>query len=178
MNDWWIPSAVVLIDCISPSLESPIALVRLNQFNLDSFRRLIWFQLPCLTSIDSHFTILFVLGISFWNLSQVYGPRIDDPASKAFERCSSDTYQITGPCTYQLCYVYLYRSGIDGWMPESVQIYGSTSKAVSFYYNTFIPNEVWYGFNLCNSPPSSSGTRILTNIVQGLLLSALLFFCM
>ncbi|KAF4372358.1 hypothetical protein F8388_027031 [Cannabis sativa] len=26
-----------------------------------------------------------------------------------------------------------------------------TSKPFPFYYNTFIPNGVWYGFNLCNA---------------------------
>ncbi|KAA8540482.1 hypothetical protein F0562_024599 [Nyssa sinensis] len=53
--------------------------------------------------------------------NQVYAPRIDDPSSRTFERCSVDTFQIYGPCTYQICYFYLYRSGYDGWKPESVQ---------------------------------------------------------
>ncbi|KAA8541906.1 hypothetical protein F0562_023058 [Nyssa sinensis] len=56
--------------------------------------------------------------------NQVYAPRLDDPSSRTFERCSVDTFQIYGPCTYQVCYLYLYRSGYDGWKPESVQVYG------------------------------------------------------
>ncbi|KAM6602262.1 hypothetical protein CsatA_021871 [Cannabis sativa] len=83
--------------------------------------------------------------------NQVYAPRLDDPRSKTFERCSTDTFEVSGPCTYQICYLYLYRSGYDGWKPETVKLYGYHVKAVSFYYNTFIPNGVWYGFNLCNA---------------------------
>ncbi|XP_057505394.1 embryo-specific protein ATS3A-like [Actinidia eriantha] len=81
---------------------------------------------------------------------QVYAPRIDDPSTGTFERCSVDTYQITGPCLYSVCYLYLYRSGYDGWKPKSVQVYGYYTGSVTFYYNTFIPNGVWYGFNYCS----------------------------
>ncbi|KAI4329329.1 hypothetical protein L6164_021605 [Bauhinia variegata] len=82
--------------------------------------------------------------------NQVYAPRIDDPYSRTFEQCSTDTFEIYGPCTYQICYLYLYRNGYDGWKPEKVTVYGYYTRAVTFYYNTFIPNGIWYGFNLCN----------------------------
>ncbi|KAG4397940.1 hypothetical protein GLYMA_10G242000v4 [Glycine max] len=88
--------------------------------------------------------------------SVIYAPRLDDPASGTFESCSSDTFQITGPCAYQICYVYLYRSGLDGWKPESVKINSYNGRAVTFYYNTYIPRDTWYGFNLCNGASSSS----------------------
>lgn len=87
--------------------------------------------------------------------NQVYAPRLDDPSSRTFERCSSDTFEISGPCTYQLCYVYLYRSGFDGWKPESIKIYGYNTRSVTFYYNTFIPGDVWYGFNQCSGMSSA-----------------------
>ncbi|KAI4351867.1 hypothetical protein L6164_006172 [Bauhinia variegata] len=87
--------------------------------------------------------------------NQIYAPRLDDPSSKTFERCSSDTFQINGPCAYQICYVYAYRTGLDGWRPETVKIYGHNTRAVTFYYNTFIPADTWYGFNLCNASSSS-----------------------
>ncbi|KAI7985942.1 Embryo-specific protein ATS3B [Camellia lanceoleosa] len=32
---------------------------------------------------------------------QVHAARLDDPLSGAFERCSVDTYEITGPCLYE-----------------------------------------------------------------------------
>ncbi|KAK4362197.1 hypothetical protein RND71_017438 [Anisodus tanguticus] len=83
--------------------------------------------------------------------NQVYAPRLDDPASRAFERCSKDTYTVYGPCTYQICYVYLYRSGYDGWIPSDVTIYGYNSKAVTFTYNVGIPRDTWYGYNYCRS---------------------------
>ncbi|XVE89108.1 hypothetical protein DITRI_Ditri19aG0124000 [Diplodiscus trichospermus] len=90
------------------------------------------------------------------NATQVYAPRIDDPYSRTFERCSTDTYQITGPCTYQVCYLYLYRSGYDGWKPESVTVSGYYTRSITFYYNTFIPSGIWYGFNYCNGGASAS----------------------
>ncbi|KAI9110194.1 hypothetical protein K1719_018636 [Acacia pycnantha] len=93
------------------------------------------------------------------NGNQVYAPRIDDPSSRAFERCSTDTYDIHGPCTYQVCYLYVYRSGYDGWKPERVTVSGYYSKAITFYYNTFIPNGIWYGFNLCHNSVVSKATE-------------------
>ncbi|AED97580.1 unnamed protein product [Arabidopsis thaliana] len=88
--------------------------------------------------------------------NQIYAPRLDDPSTKTFEQCSSDTFQINGPCTYQICYVYLYRSGPDGWIPNTVKIYSHGSKAVTFPYNTYVPESVWYGFNYCNSASDSN----------------------
>ncbi|XP_007216736.2 embryo-specific protein ATS3A [Prunus persica] len=88
--------------------------------------------------------------------NQVYAPRIDDPSSRAFESCSTDTFQISGPCAYQICYVYLYRNGYDGWKTQTVTIYGHYTKSVTFYYNSFIPNGIWYGFNHCNGGASAA----------------------
>ncbi|KAK4283182.1 hypothetical protein QN277_000164 [Acacia crassicarpa] len=97
------------------------------------------------------------ISIAFGDASgnQIYAPRLDDPTSNTFERCSTDTFQLNGPCAYQICYVYFYRSGHDGWKPRSVKIYGHNTKAVTFQYDTFIPPETWYGFNLCNESSSS-----------------------
>ncbi|XP_047963971.1 embryo-specific protein ATS3B-like [Salvia hispanica] len=81
---------------------------------------------------------------------QVYAPHLDDPASRAFESCSTDTFQISGPCTYQICYLYLYRSGYDGWIPYDVTVYGYNSKPATFYYNVKVPADIWYGFNYCS----------------------------
>ncbi|KAI5680769.1 hypothetical protein M9H77_01996 [Catharanthus roseus] len=53
--------------------------------------------------------------------NEVYAKRLDDPRSRIFERCSSDTFQIRGPCTNTICYLYLLRVGSDGWKPESVK---------------------------------------------------------
>ncbi|XP_061359811.1 embryo-specific protein ATS3B-like [Gastrolobium bilobum] len=87
---------------------------------------------------------------------QVYVPRLDDPSSGTFERCSTDTFEIYGPCTYQICYLYLYRTGYDGWIPDKVTVHGYNSKPVTFYYNTLIPYGVWYGFDYCRGYASSA----------------------
>lgn len=88
--------------------------------------------------------------------NEVYAPRLDDPYSRTFEKCSTDTFDIRGPCTYEICYIYLLRVGSDGWKPETVKIYGPNGRAVTFNYNSFLPNGVWFGFNHCNSVPVST----------------------
>ncbi|CAK9147119.1 unnamed protein product [Ilex paraguariensis] len=93
--------------------------------------------------------VSLAFGDSYGN--EVYAARLDDPASRTFERCSTDTFQIQGPCTYEICYIYLLRVGSDGWKPESVKIYGPNTRAITFYYDTFLPNGVWLGFNHCKS---------------------------
>lgn len=89
---------------------------------------------------------------------QVYVPRLDDPSSRTFERCSTDTFDVYGPCTYQICYLYLYRTGYDGWKPESVTVYTYNYPAASFYYNAFIPSGIWYGFDFCRGYLPSSAS--------------------
>ncbi|KAM1189248.1 hypothetical protein FF1_025125 [Malus domestica] len=111
-------------------------------------------QTSCSSPRYTRDQISIAFGDAYGN--QVYAPRIDDPYSRTFESCSTDTFKISGPCTYQICYVYLYRSGYDGWKTEAVTIYGHYTKAVTFYYNSFIPNGVWYGFNQCNGAAASS----------------------
>ncbi|MCD9643562.1 hypothetical protein HAX54_031145 [Datura stramonium] len=80
---------------------------------------------------------------------EVYAPRLDDPSARIFERCSTDTFQIRGPCIYEICYIYLKRVGSDGWKPESVKVYGPDRPAITFKYNKLLPNGVWFGFNHC-----------------------------
>jgi hypothetical protein len=88
--------------------------------------------------------------------NEVYAPRLDDPSSYTFERCSTDTFTLQGPCGYGVCYLYLYRSGYDGWIPSSVKIYEPSGRAITFYYGSPIPNGVWYGFDQCNSATLAS----------------------
>lgn len=88
--------------------------------------------------------------------NEVYAARLDDPRSRTFERCSTDTFQITGTCTYDICYLYLLRVGSDGWKPETVKINGAYGRVLTFTYNTFLPNGVWFGFNRCRNVASTS----------------------
>ncbi|KAH7681642.1 Embryo-specific ATS3 protein [Dioscorea alata] len=82
--------------------------------------------------------------------NEVYAPRLDDPSSGAFERCSTDTFKMQGPCGYGVCYLYVRRDGWDGWTPEWVQILETSyHRSVNFYYGSPIPNGVWFGFNNC-----------------------------
>ncbi|KAK3016699.1 hypothetical protein RJ639_007104 [Escallonia herrerae] len=92
---------------------------------------------------------------------QVYAPRLDNPYTRTFERCLVDTFQVHGPCTYQVCYLYLYRRGYDGWIPESVEVYEYNTRPATFYFNTRIPRDTWYGFN------SDLGRKIRKGYVMG-----------
>ena len=90
--------------------------------------------------------------------NQVYAERLGDRISKTFEQCSSDTFQIDGECTSEICFAYLRRSGskTNGWKPESVKIYTYNTDPVTFNFNTSIPNDKWYGYNFCQVPPPPS----------------------
>ncbi|XP_020685821.1 embryo-specific protein ATS3B [Dendrobium catenatum] len=94
--------------------------------------------------------------------NQVYAPGLDDPYGKAFERCSTDTYDIAGPCGYGTCYLYLWRDGPDGWIPEWVEVYDPYyQRYITFYYGSPIPSGVWYGFNNCSRRFSSNVTTTI-----------------
>ncbi|MBA0565294.1 hypothetical protein Golob_010180 [Gossypium lobatum] len=122
--------------------------------NVGSCTYTVSIRTSCSSTTYTRDQISLAFGDAYGN--QVYAPRLDDPYSRTFESCSTDTFQIKGPCTYQICYLYLYRSGYDGWKPESVTVYGYYTKAATFNYNVFIPNGVWYGFDFCSRRGSAS----------------------
>ncbi|MED6206310.1 hypothetical protein PIB30_025513 [Stylosanthes scabra] len=90
--------------------------------------------------------------------NQVYAAKLGDRISKTFEQCSSDTFQIDGACTSQICFAYLRRSGskTNGWKPETVKIFTYNTEPVAFNFNTSIPSDEWYGYNFCEVPPPPS----------------------
>ncbi|KAJ0238193.1 hypothetical protein HA466_0242970 [Hirschfeldia incana] len=92
------------------------------------------------------------------NGDKVFAPRLDEPLSGGggFEKCSSDTFQVKGQCLDAICSLYIYRSGTDGWIPETVEIYEEGSKSVKFDFNKTVPENTWYGHNYCNSVPPPS----------------------
>ncbi|KAK9149649.1 hypothetical protein Scep_008406 [Stephania cephalantha] len=87
--------------------------------------------------------------------NEVYAARLDNPSSRTFERCSTDTFQISGSCMYQICYLYLLRTGSDGWKPEYVKIYTPNYGAVTYKFNSWVPNGVWFGFDSCTTTSAS-----------------------
>ncbi|EEF44784.1 embryo-specific protein ATS3B [Ricinus communis] len=136
-------------------LPQPLKSFKINATqNANSCSYTVKITTSCSSTRYTRDQISLAFGDAYGN--QVYAPRLDDPYSATFESCSTDTFQIKGPCTYQICYVYLYRSGYDGWKPKTVTVYGYYTKSVTFTYNTFIPNGVWFGFNYCNGALSSN----------------------
>ncbi|WOH09856.1 hypothetical protein DCAR_0729316 [Daucus carota subsp. sativus] len=159
-------SSVLLLNLISllSFSQARSSIVPLPQPALSSFKinttskndRSCSYTVRITTSCSSPVYTRDQISLSFGDAygNQVYAPRLDDPSTRTFERCSADTFTVYGPCTYPICYLYLYRRGYDGWMPEYVRVYGSST--VTFYYKTYIPSDLWYGFNYCNGVTSSA----------------------
>ncbi|XP_050218978.1 embryo-specific protein ATS3B-like [Mercurialis annua] len=89
---------------------------------------------------------------------QIYAANLGGSSISKFRRCSSDTYHMKGPCTSAVCYVYLYRSGSDDWIPGSVKIYGYNSFPPQFNFYRSIENGTWSGFNHCATASSASSS--------------------
>ncbi|PIN00132.1 hypothetical protein CDL12_27367 [Handroanthus impetiginosus] len=87
---------------------------------------------------------------------EVYAPRIDDPNTRAFERCSTYVFEIRGPCMDVICYLYLLKNGSDGWKPESAKVYGPDLRAITFYFDTFLPDGKWFGITSCAGVSNSA----------------------
>ncbi|KAL1196847.1 Embryo-specific protein ATS3 [Cardamine amara subsp. amara] len=73
-------------------------------------------------------------------------------------KCSTDTFQVKGQCLNNpICSLYINRTGPDGWIPESIEIYSEGSKSVKFDFTKSVLHETLYGHDNCNTtgPPSS-----------------------
>ncbi|XP_061354787.1 embryo-specific protein ATS3A-like [Gastrolobium bilobum] len=104
------------------------------------------------TSCSSPLSTADQIDLSFGDAygTQVYVPSLNELASGLFEACDLNTFEITGPCTTnQICYLYLSRTGPDGWMPEIATVSDSMSRTFTVYYDNYIPDGEWYGFNSC-----------------------------
>ena len=79
-------------------------------------------------------------------------------AYSGFERFAIDMFEASGPCMSQrVCSLYLKKVGSDNWRPGWVKVLhtqdGGHVVPVSymFYFRTFVPENVWYGFDYCHS---------------------------
>ncbi|XP_023552619.1 embryo-specific protein ATS3B-like [Cucurbita pepo subsp. pepo] len=110
------------------------------------------------TSCSSPFHITAEIGVLFGDAhgNQIYEPKLEVESSKAFAKCSKDIFELTGPCTDQICFFYLYKNGSDDWIPETVEISSPDIDTVKYKYNSSIPDDTWDGFDDCQyftSPP-------------------------
>ncbi|CAL4958515.1 unnamed protein product [Urochloa decumbens] len=88
--------------------------------------------------------------------NEVYAATVT-PAYGGFERCAKDTFRVSGPCGYGVCYLYLRRTGRVGWTPEWVRVYEPTSSTPStFYFGDPLANGVWYGTDRCLRRPAAA----------------------
>lgn len=75
-----------------------------------------------------------------------------------FKRCSISSFEAKGACMKKsVCALYLKRVGSDDWRPGWVKVLHQedSGRAVpvsyTFYFRTFLPGNVWYGFDYCHS---------------------------
>ncbi|XP_024024746.1 embryo-specific protein ATS3A [Morus notabilis] len=85
------------------------------------------------------------------------GSKKRDGAYGGFERCAVDMFESSGPCVSdKVCSLYLKKVGSDEWRPGWIKVHqqeGGSLVQIScmFYFRTFVPENVWYGFNYCHS---------------------------
>ncbi|CAO2174785.1 unnamed protein product [Urochloa humidicola] len=108
----------------------------------------------CLSPRSSRDAVSLAFGDVYKN--EVYAASVS-PAY-GFERCAKDTFRVTGPCGYGVCYLYLRRTGRVGWTPEWVRVYEPTSSTPStFYFGDPLANGVWYGTDRCLRRAAAAG---------------------
>ncbi|VAH15061.1 unnamed protein product [Triticum turgidum subsp. durum] len=100
--------------------------------------------------------------------NEAYGARLPSaPGGRAFERCGTDTFRVSGVCGYGVGYLYLRRAGRDGWAPEWVQVTepgpGAGEKPATFYFGAPLPDGVWYGHNRCPKAKAKAAAAARTN---------------
>ncbi|KFK25113.1 hypothetical protein AALP_AA8G067500 [Arabis alpina] len=86
--------------------------------------------------------------------NQVYAQRLGGPVrgTGVLGKCSTDTFQVKGQCLNSpICSLYINRNGVDGWVPESIEIFSETSKSIKFDFSKTVPQNTWYGNNHCNT---------------------------
>lgn len=91
------------------------------------------------------------------NPKLVYAPKNGLSYKNGFQKCGIAMFEAKGPCMKQkVCALFLKRVGSDEWRPGWVKVLhqekGGRAVQVSykFYFRTFVPGNVWYGFDYCN----------------------------
>ncbi|KAI9107479.1 hypothetical protein K1719_021516 [Acacia pycnantha] len=64
---------------------------------------------------------------------EVYVPRLDEFPSATLGRCTLSFVDFTGPCTSQICYLYFYRIGSDGYSSHAITVSGNFSEPAVFF---------------------------------------------
>ncbi|KAK7325222.1 hypothetical protein VNO77_29381 [Canavalia gladiata] len=101
----------------------------------------------CNSFIYSKEIISLLFGDAYGN--KVYVPIHHSPILGTYEPCSTHTYQIYESCVFQICRLYLYKVGDNGWIPETVSVLNYSYDPVTFYFGIYIPKD-GYGFDRCH----------------------------
>ncbi|KAL2332447.1 hypothetical protein Fmac_020028 [Flemingia macrophylla] len=99
------------------------------------------------TSCSSSFYVRGQIDLLFGDAygNQVYVPQLEGPLD-----CSTNKYEIHGPCILKICHLNLYMTGDTDWILETVSIYDYLNDPVTFYFGTYISEDGSYYFNHCH----------------------------
>ncbi|TKW25230.1 hypothetical protein SEVIR_3G102500v4 [Setaria viridis] len=153
-----------------PPLLLALLLLALAPCSSAAGRRACTYTLRVKTSCASPARTSDAVSVAFGDAyrNEVHAPRLPTAAgtgpggSRALERCGTDTFRVAGPCGYGVCYLYLRRSGRDGWAPEWVQVVqpgprsGDAPATATFYFGDPLPEGVWYGHDRCPKSKASA----------------------
>ncbi|PIN07075.1 hypothetical protein CDL12_20361 [Handroanthus impetiginosus] len=64
------------------------------------------------------------------------------------------TFEVNGTCVNAtVCYLFIYVSGNEGWMPQDVSIIELGGAQLDFRFNAHVPSNTWFGHDNCFPPP-------------------------
>ncbi|KAK2371521.1 embryo-specific protein ATS3B [Trifolium repens] len=85
--------------------------------------------------------------------AELYVPRLVDPYdAEPFKKCNTVSFNVLGQCISNICKLFLYRNGTNGWVPETVVAYDYNHPPVIFNYNYFLSDGPGTGYNYCPQP--------------------------
>ncbi|XP_045805185.1 embryo-specific protein ATS3B-like [Trifolium pratense] len=85
--------------------------------------------------------------------AEVYVPKLVGPyGCEPFKKCSTFSFEVMGQCISNICQLYLYRKGTNGWVPETVVVYDYNYPPVIFNYNYYLSDGPGTGYNYCPKP--------------------------
>ncbi|XP_068667772.1 embryo-specific protein ATS3A-like [Aristolochia californica] len=99
------------------------------------------------------------------NPKLLYSPRRGSKQGSDYnglEACAIDQFEANGDCmNKRVCSLYVKRLGSDEWRPDWIKVVRlrvdgrSSTFSYPFYFRVFVPENVWFGFNYCDSnrPP-------------------------
>lgn len=123
---------------------------------------------------DASSTDVLVHPLRAWHPRAVDGAApavLDDMPRRPFRACSTDAFEAAGDCVRsRVCYLFFKHRGEDSWRPSRAQVllHGDARRSSeTFYFRRFLPQQVWHGFDACETRMTPFGPRWTKKRVAG-----------